>query len=297
MKVKIPDYREIFLLLGNRKLVSYSQVVSKTLFYAAILSLLIGLATIVYFGYSLASQIKIRSSLLEKPEVKPVKTGFFRRVNLKQVEQVKLFGALAPAKTKIEAPVAVEKPKLNLIATFVDPKHRYAILESGASQLQEAFEEGEKVFNVATLASIKRGKVELRWPDGSVDVLEIDESTSEAGAVSTGERAGSVRRISLSRVTLNEFLDDITVFATQARVIPFFQDGKPVGLRIFGIATGGVYEFLGFENGDIVKSIDNISVNNVSDFTNLVKQLREKSRISVLIERNRENVEIVYDIN
>lgn len=298
MKIKLPNHRSLFLWLGDRNLARIASNSSKILFIATLLVILIGILMTAFSAYKLILEMRVRSGLLEQPEIKPAKSAFFRRVNIRQIEQQKLFGALAPAKTKIEAPVAVEKPKLNLIATFVNARHKYAILESGSSQVQEAFEEGEKVFNVATLLAIERGRVKLKWPDGSEDVLEIEENFVSGATVPTSsERAGSVRRISLSRMTLNEFLDDVTVFATQARVIPFFQDGKPVGLRIFGISTGGVYEFLGFENGDIVKSIDNTPVVNVTDFTNLVKQLKEKSRIVILIERNRENVELVYDIN
>lgn len=145
MKIKLPNHRSLFLWLGDRNLARIASNSSKILFIATLLVILIGILMTAFSAYKLILEMRVRSGLLEQPEIKPVKSAFFRRVNIRQIEQQKLFGALAPAKTKIEAPVAVEKPKLNLIATFVNARHKYAILESGSSQVQEAFEEGKSV--------------------------------------------------------------------------------------------------------------------------------------------------------
>lgn len=41
----------------------------------------------------------------------------------------------------------------------------------------------------------------------------------------------------------------------QARVVPAFQDGEAVGFRLVGMRSTGVLRQLGFENGDVVRSV------------------------------------------
>ncbi|MCX7952151.1 MAG: hypothetical protein N2654_00750 [Deltaproteobacteria bacterium] len=299
MRFELPKPKELFLLLSDEKLNNLSKKIFKVATISAGFVLVFGIFFVIFSAYRELKSFNEKISLLKKTEPKVQKINYFKRVNLKQIEQQKLFGNLVPSTSlRIEAPKAVEKPKYSLIATFIQRQKKFAILENGGTRVQDAFEEGEKVFDQATLVKVMAGKVVLKWSDGTEETLVLDESYKGAqeGSVSVAG-VETTKRISLSRTTLNEFLDDVSVFATQARVVPFFQDGRPVGLRLFGITPGGVYQFLGFENGDIVKSVEGSSILNLADFTNLVRQLKEKSRISVLIERNRSNVEIIYDIS
>ncbi|MCS6961746.1 MAG: hypothetical protein NZT61_04500 [Deltaproteobacteria bacterium] len=299
MRFELPKPKELFLLLSDEKLNNLSKKIFKVATISAAFVLVFGIFFVIFSAYRELKSFNEKISLLKKTEPKVQKINYFKRVNLKQIEQQKLFGNLVPSTSlRIEAPKAVEKPKYSLIATFIQRQKKFAILENGGTRVQDAFEEGEKVFDQATLVKVMAGKVVLKWSDGTEETLVLDESYKGAqeGSVSVAG-VETTKRISLSRTTLNEFLDDVSVFATQARVVPFFQDGRPVGLRLFGITPGGVYQFLGFENGDIVKSVEGSSILNLADFTNLVRQLKEKSRISVLIERNRSNVEIIYDIS
>ncbi|MCS6893406.1 MAG: hypothetical protein NZO16_02385 [Deltaproteobacteria bacterium] len=297
MNISWLDPKNLLLTLADHDLNHRTKIANKLLIALIFLMVCVILGSLSYHFLTQVKLFQNKIEALRSIDIPPNKSQFFKRVNLKQIEQKKLFGTLAPqTRQKVEPSVVVEKPKYTLVATFVNPKSKYAIIENGATKVQDAFEEGETVFDQATLQKISAGRAVIRWKDGTEDTLVLDEAATDDDRANA-EPVGTVKRIALSRTTLDELMSDISVLATQARAIPFFQDGKPVGLRLFGLTPGGIYQFLGLENGDIIKSVEGTSVMNPGDLSNLVKQLKEKSRITVVIERNRENVELVYDIS
>jgi len=217
-----------------------------------------------------------------------------KKSGIKQVDLKRIFGPLkTPLDTsKVTTKPPVNKPKISLLATFIYPDKRYAILEYGGKNIQDAFELGESVFDEATLEKVERGYVSLRWPDGSTDDYFIEENIS-GGAQSA---VAQVSFFNISRETLNEALSDVQTLVSQIRVIPFFKDGKPTGLRLFAIRPGSVFEMIGLRNGDLLKSIDGVELRDLEKLSGLMQILKEKDRIKVTIERENKDLEFVYDI-
>ncbi len=298
MNFNAPNLRSVVLFLSSQKVVNFCGKLQKALKFLIIA--LIGIYLILSVQSSIKEGINFskKKALVQLPEQIQFKSSFFKQVNLKQIEQQKIFGSLsAVTKSKVAGPEVIQKPKFNLVATFKGGKNSYAIIEDGGSRIQDVFEENESVFDKAKLIRVNSGSVVIRYLDGSEETLYIDDTNFSSAQGSTTKGVETVQRIAVSRVTIQELTSDLASLASQARIIPFFQDGKPVGLRIFGISSGSIFQILGLENGDIVKSVEGYSLLNPEDVSNLVQQLREKSRISVIVERNRQNVEIIYDIS
>ena len=83
---------------------------------------------------------------------------------------------------------------------------------------------------------------------------------------------------------------------TQARAVPYFKDGRSIGLRLFAIKTGSLYEKLGLKNGDILKSINGNSLGDLSQAMKLFEQLKQERSISVMLERDKQDKEFRYQI-
>ena len=96
---------------------------------------------------------------------------------------------------------------------------------------------------------------------------------------------------------LNEALENIPLLMTQARAIPYFKDGKSIGLRLFAIKNGSLFEKIGLKNGDILKSINGNSLGDITQAVKLFEKLREERSIKVILERGRQDREFSYEIN
>ena len=66
--------------------------------------------------------------------------------------------------------------------------------------------------------------------------------------------------IEVSRAEVDRVLSDLNKIAVNARIIPSFRDGQPVGFKIFEIKAGGLWEQLGFKNDDVVEKVNGFEI-------------------------------------
>jgi len=69
------------------------------------------------------------------------------------------------------------------------------------------------------------------------------------------------------------------------RVVPEQQDGKLVGLRLFGIRPGSLLSMLGLQNGDRLESINGFDITNPEKALEAYARLRTATRLSVRVVR------------
>lgn len=215
-----------------------------------------------------------------------------------------LFGSLAvqaPVKT-VEPVKPVIKNPLNLIGTFlVDGEAATAIIEDPKKKVQEVFAVGEMVFDEAKLVEIRSDRV-IVDRSGAREELVLDEASPAGGSSSaSGEFKDGVAFISDTEVhvqeaELDKALENLPLLLTQARAVPYFKDGKSVGLRLFAVKQGSLFERLGFKNGDILKAINGSPMGDLSQAIKLFETLKQERTINVQLERERNDKEVRYQI-
>ncbi len=212
------------------------------------------------------------------------------------LEKTEMFGEFATAQPEPEPEAAPEKKSelhLELIGTFVSPGTSQAIIEDQKKKTQEVFQVGEEIFDQAKLTKIMPNKVEIEH-GGQKEFLIIDENSIDGGEGSSDASADD--EFVIDEGELNEALDNLPLLLTQARAVPYFKNGKAVGLRLFAIKTGSMYEKIGLKNGDILKSINDNSLADMSQAMKLFEKLREERSLSVVLERNRQEKRFSYSI-
>lgn len=115
--------------------------------------------------------------------------------------------------------------------------------------------------------------------------------TADTAAPSSKSSAEGVRRISetsfqLERQMLNRKLKDLASLGQQARVVPNYHDGKYDGFRMIGMRGNSLFRDIGFDNGDIIKVINGNRIDSPNKALALYDALKNKSRLTVQIERN-----------
>jgi general secretion pathway protein C len=182
---------------------------------------------------------------------------------------------------------------LTLIGTFISAgQEPYAIIEDKKKQTQDMFLLEQMVFGQARLKKIYQDRVEVER-SGKIEVLKLDDfggGDGGAGVSSSGDD------FVVDEAELDKGLENLPMLLTQARAVPYFKDGRSIGLRLFAIKTGSLYEKIGLKNGDILKSINGNSLGDISQALKLFEQLKQERSISLVLERDKQDREFKYTI-
>jgi len=124
-------------------------------------------------------------------------------------------------------------------------------------------------------------------------------STQASGGGS--DLAGGVRKTGdtayqIDRGMLNKQLQDLTALGQQARVVPNYHNGKYEGFRLVGIQPASLYQNIGFQSGDIVKSINGNPIDSPNKALSLFETLKAESKIQVQVERQGQVKTLSYTI-
>jgi general secretion pathway protein C len=136
----------------------------------------------------------------------------------------------------------------------------------------------------------------------SADVRSVPPSASPTSnaAVSVERLDKAIKcqanRCTLTREIADAMLADSTGFATSARVVPSFKDGKPVGFKLFAIRPGSYFGHLGRQNGDLVLALDGHELRGPDNVLEAYAALRGKSDLKLALERRGEKLTIEYVI-
>ncbi len=221
-----------------------------------------------------------------------------RRMDVDAMSAKNLFGDLTP-KTAVNKESAVKpapQMQLALVGTFIadDVHESYAIIEDQKKKEQQDFSLNDTVFGEARLKAIFPDKVELNR-NGTIEILKLDDTGDGSSGPAT-EGGLPVDDFTVPENEVETALQNLPLLLTQARAVPYFKGGQSVGLRLFAIKTGSLYEKVGLKNGDILKAINGSSLSDITQAAKLFETLKQEKNISVNVERNREERVFRYQI-
>ena len=197
-----------------------------------------------------------------------------------------VFGKIAQAKPQTKnAPIS--KLKLRLVGTSITPdKKPFAIIENSTKREQDIFDVNDSIFGQAKLIEIFKESVRIEYK-GKIETLVLDDGTTSPA---TSEESSSITsedgsNYVVSEDEVNDALANLPRLLSQARAVPYFKNGKSVGMRLFAIRRGSLYEKLGLKNGDILKNVNNNSLSDPTQALKIFEQLKEQKSIKVELER------------
>jgi general secretion pathway protein C len=208
-----------------------------------------------------------------------------------------VFGTLG--RMQVQAPKPTPPPQtplsLTLIGTFITKgEEPYAIIEDKKKQSQDIFALNQLIFGQATLKQIHQDHVEIER-DGKLEILKLDDLGSPPPAGSGVASVGADEFI-VEEAELDKGLENLPLLLTQARAVPYFKEGRSVGLRLFAIKNGSLYEKIGLKNGDILKAINGNNLGDISQALKLFEQLKQERSINLVLEREKQDREFKYTI-
>ncbi len=104
-------------------------------------------------------------------------------------------------------------------------------------------------------------------------------------------------RCTIARSLFTEILLDTTRLATSARFVPSVKDGAIQGLKLFAIRPDSFFARLGFQNGDLLRTVNGMPMATPEQALAAYAKLHETTHFTVEIERRdaKQNLEIVIE--
>jgi general secretion pathway protein C len=121
-----------------------------------------------------------------------------------------------------------------------------------------------------------------------------------AGAVPDDIKKGIVRisatEFNIDRGIVDKILENQAELMKQARIVPEQENGKVVGIRLFGVRSDTLLGALGMENGDRLQSINGFDMTSPEKALEAYARLRTADQMVVQINRKGSNMNLDYNI-
>ena len=125
--------------------------------------------------------------------------------------------------------------------------------------------------------------------------------TESSGGLEASELDSNIQQLSDTSYAINRQLVD-RILANQAelmrtaRVIPHEEDGRVVGVKIYGIRRSSVLGRLGIQNGDMLRTLNGYDMTSPDSVLEAYTRLRQADRLSLSLVRRGQAVSMDYQV-
>ena len=220
-----------------------------------------------------------------------------------------------------------EPPKCNnslrLVGSVMsprDPQWSFAAISAGGDGKTMLYREGS-VLDGSRIVAVYPSSVVVTSAAGACQLLMFEEEDPNAIPKKktpdkpAASRRANPRNAGLSDEELNEGIEKISdtkfviqrsvvdkVLANQgslmkaARVIPHEEDGRVVGMRLYGIRRNSLLGRLGVRNGDMLRTINGFDMTSPDTALEAYTRLRTADSLTLAIKRQNKDMTIEYNI-
>lgn len=163
----------------------------------------------------------------------------------------------------------------------------WAVIVDNDAGVQEMVTVGSHIKG-ARVVRILKDKVVLNI-NGKDELLLMDmeeRPETASGGPPTAKASGRVLTYNVSKRLVQQSLDDLASIMSKVRVEPYFQGGKPDGFRISQIQSVSLLGNMGFQNGDVIKSVNGRNIATAEDAMRLYDAMKGSSFFRVGILRD-----------
>lgn len=203
---------------------------------------------------------------------------------------------------------------VSIITESNDPLWSFAALKESGSQETKVYRVGDQIGDktIAYIGNNPQRKSPSVWMESGQSLCQVllfateepvastaptakpaasssKASDSKAGAV-PADIANKIKKISdtefeVDRSVIDQVLENQAALMRSARIVPEQQDGKVVGIRLFGIRSDTLLGTLGFQNGDRLETINGFDMTSPEKALEAYARLRTANGLKVQITR------------
>lgn len=143
-----------------------------------------------------------------------------------------------------------------------------------------------------TLLSVSRRSATLRIGDQELELRVKPKKAAPSTRVQTPSQPTGGAEVRISRRELEMITKDPGIMFRQIRLVPYVKDGKTEGFIFEWIKPGSLFYRAGLRKGDILLSINNMTIQSGEDAFRLLQVLRNEPNLKVVVMRNGRKKEI-----
>jgi len=205
--------------------------------------------------------------------------------------------------------------KVLIITASGDPEWSFAALSTGSdkSQLRRRGGEfaGKKVHFVGwdrvwfenNGALCQASLFEKAPPPAPATPTPAPATSGSAGgtkaldpAIAKGIQKIGPTEYNVDRGVVDKILENQADLMRQARIVPEQENGKVVGIRMFGVRPDTLLGTLGMENGDRLQTINGFDMSSPEKALEAYARLRQADKLTISINRRGQNMNLDYNI-
>lgn len=126
--------------------------------------------------------------------------------------------------------------------------------------------------------------------------------SDSAGGISSDEYDKNIQKISdtkynVRRQLVDKLLTNRAEMMRTARVVPFEENGRVVGVKMYGIRASSLLGKIGMQNGDMLKTINGFDMTTPDGALEAYAKLRNAEQLTITLERGGSPLTMDYTIN
>jgi general secretion pathway protein C len=115
-------------------------------------------------------------------------------------------------------------------------------------------------------------------------------------SISKGIQKISANEFNIDRTVVDKILENQAELMRQARIVPEQENGKMVGIRLFGVRPDTLLGVLGMSNGDRLQTINGFDMTSPEKALEAYARLRTSDHLTVQVNRGGQNMNLDYNI-
>lgn len=129
-------------------------------------------------------------------------------------------------------------------------------------------------------------------PSGDTGIAGIESADLDANITAVSDTSWSITRTLVDRLLANQ-----AALMSAARVIPHEEDGRVVGVKIYGIRRSSLLGRLGIQNGDMLRTINGYELSEPNSVLEAYTNLRTADHLSLSVVRRGSPTTLDYSIH
>jgi general secretion pathway protein C len=121
-------------------------------------------------------------------------------------------------------------------------------------------------------------------------------ASAVADDIKKGIQKVGANEFNVDRSVVDKILENQAELMRQARIVPEQENGKVVGIRLFGVRNDTLLGTLGMENGDRLQTINGFDMTSPEKALEAYARLRTADNLTVQVNRKGADTNIVYNI-
>ena len=115
-------------------------------------------------------------------------------------------------------------------------------------------------------------------------------------SIAKGIQKVSPNEYNIDRGVVDKILENQADLMRQARIVPEQENGRVVGIRLFGVRNDTLLGTLGMENGDRLQTINGFDMSSPEKALEAYARLRTADKLTISLNRKGQNMNIDYNI-